>query len=354
MLVRRSVSRQAAEAGLGAVRRVHRQHRDRPDWVQMAPGIPLFGMVVAGVAVFNWRVIFLAPVLVWAGLACWLRLAPLPGPGGARHRFVVCDGGVLVLSRKASTAIPWEAVTKPVLGAKGAMLRLVWTDEAEERHLYVGPVSAARDLGRAVEKRGPVRARVAPRLAFVAPGAAVLALVGWMVQPWLTRAVLGERPEHLQDLARLCFNQDRPYERAAPYEGAGPHPLVFFRDGGGPPNLATAGDGRARPDPDEVQLVACSDPAGRVSNTPLQVCPYEGGLRLESYQGRHRLDVFEVRTGRRVGRQILTGPDSVGECAGLQLVRGDPPYDEVRQADTYPPMSEYEAALRVYVSGPRR
>lgn len=353
MRVRRSVSRRAAEAGLGVVRRVHRQHRGWPDLVQLAPAFPLFGTAVGLVAVFAWRLILLLPVLVWAGLVCWVRLVPLKDPAGPRRRFAVCDGGVLVLSQEASTAIPWKALKRPVLSAKGAVLRLVWTDGDEDRHLYVGPVTASKDLGRAVKKRGPVRARVAPRLATVATGAAVLGLMGWMVQPWLVRTVLGERPEHLQDLARLCFRQDRPYERAAPYAGAGPHPVVFFRDDPTRPALVTEGDGGERPAPDEVQLVACSNPAGRVSSTPIQVCRYEGGLRLESYQGRHSLDVFEARTGRKVGGQILTGSDSVAECAGSELVWGDRLRDKVREADTYPTQHEYEAALRRYVTGPR-
>ncbi|WP_433478410.1 hypothetical protein ACQPZP_16055 [Spirillospora sp. CA-142024] len=346
--------RKAAEAGLGAVRRVHRQRRDWPDWTRLAPGIPLFGVAVGAVAVFDWRSVFLLPVLAWAGLVCWVHLAPLPGPHGPRLRFAVCEGGVLVLSRAAPVAIPWEALTTPKFGVKRTMRRLVWTDGADERHLDVGPVSGGRDLGRAVASRGPVRARVGPRLAVVAVGAATLALVGWMAQPWLVRAVLGEKPEHLEDLARLCSPQGRPFDGVAPYEGAGPHPLVFFGEGAGRPDLATTGGGRARPEPDEVQLVACGQPAGRVSDTPLQVCDYQGGLRLESYQGRRHLDVFEARTGRRVGRQTLTGPGGAGKCAPSQLVHGDPPYTELRRTDTSPPMSEYEAALRAYITGPRR
>ncbi|SFN21751.1 hypothetical protein [Actinomadura madurae] len=354
MRARRSMRGRAAEAGIGAVRRVHRQRRGWPNAVQIAPGAPLVAVAVGLVFVFDWRAAFLVPVLAWAGIACWVLLGPLPEPGGPRRSFAVCDGGILVASQATAVAIPWDALARPVLDAKGAVLRLVWTKGDEERHIRVGPVSAPRDLGRAVRKQGPVRPRAAPRLAVAATGAAVLALVGWIAQPWLVRTVLGERPEHLKDLARLCSRQDRPYERAAAYSGSGSHPLVFFREDPARPALVTAGGGRARPAPDEVQLVACGSPAGRVSGTPIQVCRYEGGFRLGTYQGRHSLDVFEARTGRRVGRQVLTGTDSVGACPGFQLVWGSREQYPLSEVDTSPTQAQYDAALRAYATGPRR
>ncbi|MFF4236875.1 hypothetical protein ACFYYL_13490 [Actinomadura geliboluensis] len=340
------MSGRAAEAGLGAVRRVHRQHRGRPDWTDLVPWVFGFAMAAGVAAAFDWRFVLLLPALVWAGLACWVRFGPVDGP---RHRFAVCEDGLLVLARDASTAVPWDSLTTPDWGPKRRVVRLAWTDGAEERSLFVGPVSAARDLGRAVERRGPVRASLRPRLVAGAAGMAVLVLVGWIVQPWLVRAVLGERPEQLQDLARLCWRQDRPFERAAKHAGAGPHPLVFFREGAGRPEFATAGEGGRPPAPDEVELVACSYPAGRVSDKPIQWCLYEGGLSTESYQGRHRLDVYEARTGRLVGRRMLTGRAKVGECAPAKFVYGPPPHNDVLRAETYPPMTDYQTALQPFI-----
>ncbi|NDU73401.1 hypothetical protein GWI34_12240 [Actinomadura sp. DSM 109109] len=349
----RAAAARAAESGLGAVRRVHRRHRGWPDREDLLPWLLGFAMAEGVVAAFDWRLIFLLPVALWAGLACWVRLAPLPASDRPRRRFAVCDGGVLVMSREGSTAIPWDAVTEPELGARTVLLRLVWSAGGEEHGLAVGPVTAGRELGRAVANRGPVAARRTPRAAAGALVAAALVMAGWIVWPWLVPAVIGEKPENVHDLARLCWRQDRPFERAAPYDGSGPHPLVFFLEGAGRPRFATAGAGTAPPTPDEVQLVACSYPAGRVSDKPIQVCLYKGGLRLEAYQGRRRLDVYEARTGRLVGRQVLTGIDRLDECAPAKLVYGEPPYS-ARRSDTFPAPGDFEAALRTYATGPRR
>ncbi|XRQ02876.1 hypothetical protein ACN3XK_40535 [Actinomadura welshii] len=349
-MVRRSVSRRAAEAGLGRVRRVHRQHRGRPEAMELLPWLLGFVMAEGAVAAFDWRYALLLPVLVVAAIAGWVHFAPLPRPERPRRRFAVCDGGVLVLAPSTEPfAIPWDAITSE-WGARGSVLRL----GDGERTVFAGPVTAGRDLGRAVQSRSPVRARTAPRLAVGAAAAGTAALLGWIALPPLVPAVSGERPESLQDLARLCWRQDRPYERAASYEGTGPHPLVFFREGAGPPELAVSGADGRRPAPDEVQLVACSYPAGRVSGDPLKQCLYRGGLRTETFQGRHRLDVYEASTGRRVGRRMLSGTDRVGDCAPAKVVYGDPPHDEVRQGDTYPPMDDYDAALRPFLTGTPR
>ncbi|TDC48391.1 hypothetical protein E1281_24890 [Actinomadura sp. KC345] len=350
------MSKEAAEAGLGGVRRVHRQHRGRPEWGQLAPWIFGFAMAEGVVAAFDWRYIFLLPVLVYLGLACRVYLVPLSRADGRRRWFAVCEGGLLVWSRGdvPSIAIPWDALTTPDRGAKGAVVRLSWREDAEERSMFVGPVTARGDLARALEKLGPVRASPRPRLAVGAGGVAVLALVWWIVQPWVVPAVLGERPGRLQDLARLCWQQDRPFERAAKYEGAGPHPLVFFRESAGPPELATTGDGDRRPAPDQVELVACSHPAGRVSDKPINVCLYEGGLRTETYQGRRSLDIYEASTGRRVARQMMDGQDEKAECPPYQVVYGNDPDPEPRQGDTAPPLSDYEAVLRPFLTGAPR
>ncbi|GAA1844024.1 hypothetical protein [Actinomadura bangladeshensis] len=351
MNLHRPMAKRAAEAGLGNVRRLHRQHRGRPDWTGLAPWLLGSAMVAAVAAAFDWRYVLLLPPLLAAGLACWAHLAP-PGLDGPRRWFAVCDDGLLVWSRgSAPIAIPWGSLTTPEWGAR-SVRRLVWTDGTAERSVLVGPVTAARDLGRAVERREPVRASLRPRLAAGAVGAATLALVRWIVQPWLVPAVLGERPERLRDLARLCWRQDRPFERAAEHGGTGPHPLVLFRDGIGSSEPVTAGRDGKRPAPDEVQLVACSYEAGRVSDEPIQVCPYEGGLRVETYQGRHRLDVYEARTGRRVGRRMMTGPAGTDECAPVKFVRGEPPYDDVLQDETVPSLSDYRTALRPFIQGP--
>lgn len=351
MRLGRSLSEEAAAGGLGAVRRVHRQHRGRPDWVELAPWFLGFVMAEGVVAAFDWRYALLLPVLVLVGLAGWVHLVPFSRADGRRRWFAVCEDGLLVWSRGdvPGIAIPWDALT-PEWGAKGSVVRLSWTEGTEERSVFVGPVTARRDLGRAVEERGTVRASLRPRLAIGAGGVAVLALGWWIIGPWLVTAVLGERPERLNALYRLCVDQDRPYERAASHEGAGPHPLVFFGEGGPGPEIATTGEGQKRPAPDEVQLVACSHPAGRVSDEPIRECLYEGGLRLLTFQGRHRLDVYEARTGHRVGRHFLIGRDSVDECAPAETVYGEPPYDDVRAGESYPPLSDFKAALQPYVT----
>jgi hypothetical protein len=350
--LRRSLSKHAALNELGAVRRVHRSRRDWPEPIELLPWFLGFCMAVAVAGAFNWRFAVLLPVLVWVVMACWIYLVPPLGPDTIR-RIAVCDGGLLVLSRgsAAPIAITWDALTTPQRGAKGLLVGLSWTTTTETRTVYIDNMTARRELGKAVDRHEPVRAELRRPSAFAAAGLAVLALVTWMLQPWLVPAILGERPENLRELARLCWRQDRPYERTAPYEGAGPHSLVLFREGAGLPQLATTGEGKKQPAPDQVQLVACSYPMGRVSNKPIKVCLYQRGVRTETFQGRHRLDIYEASTGRRVSRQLLNGRDSVAKCPPVQFVYG-PKDPKVRQGDTFPSLNDYEAALQNYITRP--
>ncbi|MFE6595465.1 hypothetical protein [Streptomyces sp. NPDC057781] len=157
-----------------------------------------------------------------------------------------------------------------------------------------------------------------------------LGLVAWglMLLPPVNDAVLGDRPRDLADFARMCEGEGdssgEPFPRAAAYEpGAGPHPWVVIEEEDGWQTYSSTGTETSEPerdkepDPDAVQLVACSVVTGVVAGTAI-TCPYNNplgsdGQTIEFGQGLHTVAVYEARTGDLVGNGRLEGDDAV-EC----------------------------------------
>ncbi|MDT0345489.1 hypothetical protein [Streptomyces litchfieldiae] len=179
-----------------------------------------------------------------------------------------------------------------------------------------------------------------------------LAWVTWQfVVPPLTEAVLDQKPEDLNDFARICENAQRyedsddPFEKAAPYEGNGPHPWVLIEDGY--QEAASTGarlDTGPEPEPSEVQLVMCSDRFGHLDGgTSCGYVGSEGTTSLNYHAGRYSVTVYEARTGRRVDGNVLSGAEP-GECPHYVSEYEDVLYTEPGNAD-------YEALMADVVTG---
>lgn len=159
MVRRRRASRRfAADAGLGAVRRVHRQ---RMPWVLRwgGPG-SVAGAVVVGVCALVsqpdlWWLTIGPPALVVAGWVAVVHLWPPGGPAGRRW-FAVCDNGLVIWPRRRGgdapppVAVRWTSlrgVTQALVdGRERPAVVVSWRDGGHTETLVVRAVTRPRAL----------------------------------------------------------------------------------------------------------------------------------------------------------------------------------------------------------------
>ncbi|MGI5212553.1 hypothetical protein [Plantactinospora sp. CA-290183] len=358
-LSRSGIAVYAERIGFGRIARVHWQRRESALANALA-GLSAVGLVLAALIVFGllisgapqWRL----PVLAWTALAgatyaCW-RWGPVDDPD-RRLRLVVTERGLLVWqpeSAEPPTAVPWpeaRVASRAVLPGKTADW-LVWSDGTETHELALAAVVGRGDLVRAVGQGAPVPGWPIGRLAATGGvGLALAVVLGLAAGPVALDIVLGERPHDITALSRMCEGGDA-FGRAVPYRGPGPHPVaVYTGESDYPRHLAGLDDADGWPPPDDVQLVGCLHLIGRVSPEMLESCDYEGGYTLVMFQGRYRIDVHEVRTGRRVASVPVDGT-SGGSCAEFTYAKRDATYDE---RDTAPDDAAYAAKLSALVDG---
>ncbi|MGY0064334.1 hypothetical protein ACWY4P_49245 [Streptomyces sp. LZ34] len=331
--LRRSLPGLATEAGLGEVRRVHHERRHALvlvvamlglDWATVLFLVEAlselgFDPDARPVAVFIWL------VGSWGGLVYWLLVR------GGRRWYATCDGGLLVgVGGRKTSAIAWEAVESVALaqggGARHGSWRLSWLDGGKPRYETFRTVTGREALVKAIELREPVPTPLAHRVLTGTGLAAVASVVVWAVtlSP-LSDVVMASRPYYLRDLARLCTNSGGSYAKAAPYSASGPHPAVLFdEEHGADPVVTSAGKGSGEPDPDEVQLVACSRLERRKYD---MTCAFSGGWSVTYYQARYRIDVYEARTGRGVDRQTVDADNHLF-CNGILVRQGRGGHEE--------------------------
>jgi hypothetical protein len=360
-----SEAEHARRVGFGRIVRVHRRHRDSVVG-SILIALTAVGLIVAGLFVFGltltgsplWRL----PVLGWTALAgltaAWWRWGPVRDPA-RRRRFVVTEGGLLVWAPgydAEPTAIPWAElhVERRLVPPAMVVPWLVWRDGDAERGFDVSGVVGQRDLIRAVELGGPVPAWPPRRLVGTAVVGLATALVLWFAAvPVALDLVLGERPDHITDLSRICAG-GRAFGRADAYQGPGPHPVAVYGDSGTYPDYLAGVDrvGHRWPAADEVRkvrLVGCRRLVGRAKPDVLRSCDYQGGYQTLTYQGRYRIDVYAARTGRHVATVQVDGKPKVdGGCVDRILVRPDS--DRERVFETDPDDAAYAAVLATLVN----
>ncbi|MFI8217525.1 hypothetical protein [Streptomyces sp. NPDC085932] len=309
----------ATEAGLGSVRRVHHERRSWPvlltgKLVLDAAAIPLLIRTLTALdvtpsarpfAVYGWL------LASWAALAHWVLARD------GRRGYAVCDGGLLIhtdgADRAGTIAIPWDAIdTVDDTGPRPP--RVYWLDGGKQRHVTLRTVTARHALIESVRSRRPLppapTRRLLPGTALVA--VAVIQLGALTLSPFAD-IVLAHRAQDLRDFASLCTHPGASFPESAPRTTTGPHPVALFAEGHGTGPVATS-TGRegsattAAPDPDDIQLVACSRLVRRHVD---MVCTYDGGeSKLTSYRARYRVDVYEARTGRRIAGHTLDADDN--------------------------------------------
>ncbi|GGW88875.1 hypothetical protein [Streptomyces lomondensis] len=348
----RSLPGPAAEAGLGAVRRVHHA---RWSWralliaklVLDAAMVPLIVRSLSELdadpgarpfAVFGWL------LASWAALAYWILVR------GGRRSYAVCDGGLLILEDGTGTtrtiAIPWHAVES----VSPHPHRLHWLDGGKQRYVTLRTVTARDALIESVESRHPVPAPPAQRLLTGAGFTAVAAILIWALtlSPF-AGIVMADRAYYLKDFASLCANTGTSYPESAPHTTTGPHPAALFaEEHGTDPVVTSTGDGKATaaPDPDDVQLVACSRVVRRQVD---MICTYDGGeASLTFYRARYRIDVYEARTGRRIGAGHTVDADDTDSCPNWLVLNGKRGREEELAA---PAEEEYQSIIDGVAAG---
>lgn len=356
--MRRLLKRQAARAGLGRVRRVH---RERLGW-----GLPITAAVVlsAGSLVllhvervfdrYHWSALAVPvlPVVALGLAAAWVHLAALPGFRQRRH-VAVCDGGLLVWSAELSdrAVIPWEAIERhelhPGTEPSDPSDRVYWTRDGKKRTLRLGGFSWRRDLILALMVRRPVPrwGSLGRRAVAALVVAGVLAFATWHVaRPFLVPITVSAAdtpgPEDPAGYAPACERAGARFEGAAPYHGdPGDQTAVVFQVGE---------DGRVD-DPSsavslwrgDVELVACSHQTGRGPEGLVRSCPYTHDIVIEHYQGQYRVDVYEARTGRKLGSVTVNGVTEAS-CGFFTVADYE---GEVMERETAPDSSDYARAI---------
>ncbi|MGQ5260478.1 hypothetical protein ACTWLT_06935 [Micromonospora sp. ZYX-F-536] len=343
--LRRVVAGHAERAGLGRVVRLHRQHRNADSivgWLILAslPAVVAVGaLLLAGSP--HWRPVVVGYAALSWGAAAWRRWGPIPDPDGRRW-FVVAERGLLIWSTKSNTAvwaIPWQAL-------RAQSGSLAWHEDGQVHELVVPAVSRRKALLRSIGNQTPGPSWSVRRLASMASaGLATVLVAQFAAVPLALDIIRGERPGDIEDLFRICAG-GQAFSGAPPYRGQGPHPVAA--------RLWTSHDLQVQADrlaSDVVQLVACPTQIGR-SSEALRSCTWKDGSTEIEYQGHYRVDVYEVRTGRKVTSFEIAGSSDVPPvlaCAPYHYDLDDRP--EHSEPVTYPAEAALAAQLSPLVDG---
>ncbi|MDT7728700.1 MAG: hypothetical protein QOI21_5276 [Actinomycetota bacterium] len=373
---RRAIQVAAEAAGLGRVVRVHRQHRPSDN----AGIAAVFGVFFAALATLYLRLaespLWLLPGFLAALLICCVLLSMHLGPvRGGRRWFAAAEGGLLVFSPDEDALIvPYDGlvVRQRASGTRQATRtqpatrtasesRLIWPDgRGGERSLVLPATCCRTDLLAAARARRPVSAWTRGRAAGLAAQAVVAVVLVISAVPLARDAVLGP-PVTYADISRTCTGGGG-HGQAAGYSGAGPHPMLLYAEhsGGvgfidypeeGFPDAALA-DPPAKPDLNTAQLVACARLDGAAAS--LSGCSYTGDTRYDTVQGRYRVEVYEIRTGREVASATVTGSIDVdkGCTPVINVPQGQIGMNNV--SATLPERAEVQRTFGDLVTGPSR
>ncbi|WP_326836443.1 hypothetical protein VSH64_16280 [Amycolatopsis rhabdoformis] len=174
------------------------------------------------------------------------------------------------------------------------------------------------------------------RRRWVLLGLVVVVVVVWLA---VVRPYAAGVPADVASLRTLCEpgTGEQSYSRVDAYTGPAPHPIVVFAPNRPDfPDYTSAGSSSAG----SVQLVGCRRPVDPRRPGPQLSCFYGDATPASIDQGRFPVDVYEVRTGRRVTSVVVDG-----------RVRCPAVYPEDAHVDTEPEDADYAAVLAPLVNG---
>ncbi|CAL9556727.1 hypothetical protein SUDANB108_04579 [Streptomyces sp. enrichment culture] len=277
------------------------------------------------------------------------RTPPSPaaeaGPGGVRRVHHARRSWPVLLTGK----LVFDAVTVPLLVR--SLAHLTVTPGARPFIVFGWLLATWSALVHRALARRPLPSPPTRRLLPGTVAAAVAATELWALtlSPF-SDVVLAHRAYDMRDFASLCAHPGASFPESAAYTSTGGHPTALFAEEHGSDPVATStggADGAAAtaPDPDDIQLVACSR---RVRRQLDMVCTYDGGdSKLTTYRARYRIDVYETRTGRRTASHTMDADDN-DPCPYWLAAGGERGREEVVAA---PADGEYQSLVDGIAAG---
>jgi hypothetical protein len=308
---------------LGELWSVHRERRAL--WTVRSGTLTVVGLGLALILCARGLLVpgIVLAVVTVAGLLWYVYLAPV-SRSAPRRWFAVCAGGLVVSAPgSAPAAIRWPDVgLEAQIGRTASDYRLRYPDSSGTvQTTYFSHASGLAGLVDSIRARAPrPSSRVRPILVGVAVLAGAVLLVWFLVLPRYGTHHASTLPASVGQLYAACDTPGTAYRPAPAYTGAAPHPVVAFIDGSRVTDLTPEPSATWLPDnPNTVQLVACAKRVGTAGHGPL--CRYPSAIDgQQNYLmglAQFRLDVYELRTHRRIATATLVGTDT--SCPHIYL-----------------------------------
>ena len=316
----------AERAGIGPVRR---RYRTRRTMASRGLGWLVFGGALAAATVYvNLSATFgyvIAATVIGLFLYVVYRL-DTGDPAGWYH-IGAADGGLVVLPKYGTPIVlPWASIAGVVEHRAGAesVFEVQAVDQGRPISVRIDAMTGRGALIRSILDRTPVRPPVVARAVVAGVLAVALLVTAWLVflPDFIVRSE--KMPGDVAGLARACERAGAKFPDAARLAGPAPHPIRAFAEvedqNGreyGPASVAVKDPppGYGVTSPREIQLVACVRRTG--SGATLDSCVYREQFGsdvkvLTMTSATYTVDVYELRSHRRVGSVRVTGDD--GTC----------------------------------------
>lgn len=316
----------AERAGIGPVRRRYRTRREMGTrglgWLVFGGGLAAATIYVNLSATFGYVV---AAAVVATFLYVVYRL-DTEDPAGWYH-IGAADGGLVLLPRYGTpTVLPWASIAGIVEHRSGtdSSFEVRAVDAGRPMSVLIHAMTGRGALIRSILDRRPVPPPVMARAVVAGVLAVPLLITAWLVflPDFVVRS--DDLPSDVDRLARACERAGAKFPDAPRLAGPAPHPIRAFAevaDQNGreyePASVAVKDPppGYGVTSPREIQLVACVRRTGAGAN--LDNCVYQERLgsdvkTLSMRSATYTVDVYELRTHRRIGSTRVTGGD--GTC----------------------------------------
>jgi hypothetical protein len=318
---RARLTKLAADAELGEVRHIHRER------ARVVGPVGCLGIIVAAVALplciaGSPLVALIVAVVAVGGSIALVNGVPVAA-GQERRWIAVCRDGLLVDADYAEpVVVRWSAILARrtvQISQTRSLYQVTYVDGAgTPQTLSIGAFSGYWALVRSIGSGTPARLSRVPALAGGVLVVAVLGLFVWqaVLPKYLTHH--DALPATVEDLSVACHPPGTAYPDAAAFAGPAPHPVAVYLGDFRITDLDPTSSVQWLPDdPHSVQLVACVTEISKdVGSGP--ICSYSmtglagiGGPAetVIVTEARYRIDVYELRTHRRLASTIVTGAD---------------------------------------------
>ncbi|GIJ56770.1 hypothetical protein [Virgisporangium aurantiacum] len=320
----------AERAGIGPVRR---RYRTRRTMASRGLGWLVFGGALAAATVYvnlsaTFGYVIAATVI---GLFLYLVYRLDTGDPAGWYHIGAADGGLVLIPKYGTpTVLPWASIAGVVEHRAGteSVFEVQAVDAAagggRPMFVRIDAMTGRGALIRSILDRTPVRPPVVARAVVAGVLAVVLLVTAWLVflPDFIVRSE--KLPGDVDGLARACERAGAKFPDAPRLAGPAPHPIRAFAEVDdqngreyGPMSVAVKDPppGYGVTSPREIQLVACVRRTG--SGATLDNCVYREQLgsdvkTLTMRSATYTVDVYELRSHRRVGSVRVTGDD--GDC----------------------------------------